>query len=189
MLRLVEGMTDDRWCFVIQLMAVYGLRPEDVRHLTIRDGQLWSFYQKASGGGVTQPRQLHPLLVMDLDGPVDWHLLQRFIAGEKLPPLGKPGKAGDAIGTFLKRHPVWRQLRCEVAARGDELTSYSLRHRYVKAGQVRGIPPKVLAAACGHSLESHLRAYSGWQDSQVVASHFDHALDTDAVLDNLSMSL
>ena len=173
-LRLIGGIDDPRWRFALELMAVYGLRPADLANLSLRQGQLWSLYSKASGGGHTRPRQLHPLLIHGQDGPIDWQLQARFAAGETLPPLGAPGKAGDALNTFLKRRLIWKQLRAEVAQRGDELVVYSMRHSYVKRGQLRGIPPKVLAAACGHSLESHLRSYSEWQDAEAVATHFDH---------------
>jgi len=186
-LRLVEGLPDKRWQFAVQLCVVYGLRPEDLRHLILRSGELWSTYRKAGGGGVTEPRQLHPLMVMENNSQIDWHLRERFGAGEKLPSLGPPGKAGDALGTYLKRQIIWKQLRQEIAERGEELTCYSMRHRFVRSGQLRSIPPKVLAAACGHSLESHLRSYSAWRDAEVVASHFDHALQSIAGVDKTAI--
>ena len=65
---LPEGEVHDRWRFAIQLCAVYGLRPEELRHLRIKDGvsgaQLWTTYQKSMGGtkgAMTKPRRLHPL--------------------------------------------------------------------------------------------------------------------------------
>ena len=64
--------------------------------------ELWSNYQKSMGGKKgqkTDPRQLFPLLVHDVDGPVDWKLVQRVHIKEALPPLGtEEGKAGEAIG-------------------------------------------------------------------------------------------
>ena len=42
------------WRFAIQLCSVYGLRPEELRHLTIKKGiegkELWTTYQKSKGG-------------------------------------------------------------------------------------------------------------------------------------------
>ena len=118
---------------------------------------------------MTDPRQLHPLHVHG----VDWKLKERFAGGESLPALGTAGNAGDRVTNMLRRNPVWLELKADVEARGHKLVSYSLRHRYVKAGQTRGIPPKILADALGHSLESHLRAYSKWTDDEATAKFFD----------------
>ena len=47
---LPAGDVHDRWRFAIQLCAVYGLRPEKLRHLLIKDvvsgAKLWTTYQK-----------------------------------------------------------------------------------------------------------------------------------------------
>ena len=83
-------------------MAVYGLRPEELRHLRIMEGtagkELWSIYRKSKGGNKgerTEPRRLNPLFVKDIDGkPINWKLQQRLEIGEKLPPLGQEGAAG-----------------------------------------------------------------------------------------------
>ena len=177
-LRLLESLpTDDtgnRWRFLLQVMAVYGLRPEDARQVTVMDGQLYSPYMKASGGGYTEPRYLFPLHLRDLDGSeIDWHLLQRFQAGERFPSLGEHGQAADRIGTYLKRNTTWKAIKAELAAAGKQLKPYGFRHGYVKRGQMRSIPPKVLATACGHSLETHLRVYSCWDARNELASYFD----------------
>ena len=82
---LPAGEVHDRWRFAIQLCAVFGLRPEELRHLRIKDGatgaELWTIYQKSMGGtkgAKTEPRQLHPLLLRDADGSaVDWMLQAR----------------------------------------------------------------------------------------------------------------
>lgn len=66
-------------------------------------------------------RRLYPLLVHDVDGAVDWNLQQRVHLKEELPPLGQPGKAGEALGTFLKRQPTWQSIAAEAAAEGQEL--------------------------------------------------------------------
>ena len=168
-LRLVDAIDAPSWKFAVQLSIAYGLRPEDLRHLTIRSGALWSDYEKAGGGGHTKPRKLALLAAAG----EDWDLQARFAAGEALPPLGAPGHAGDALGTFLKRLPVWQELRAEVAAKGHELVPYSMRHSYVRRGQLRSIPPKVLAGALGHSLASHLAAYSGWELDSEADAFFD----------------
>ena len=68
-------------------MAVYGLRPEDLReiHTKQNGAELWTSYQKSKGGRkgeTTEPRQLFPIWVLDIDGtPVDWNFtLKRIVA-------------------------------------------------------------------------------------------------------------
>jgi integrase len=138
-LRLLDGLprgeSGDRWIFAIQLLASYGLRPEELRHLLLRPGaegpQLWCSYQKKGGGGQTRPRRLYPLPVRDLDGSTpDWGLIGLLQMHEPLPPLGPVGNAGSAIKTYLNRQRIWQQLRAEVDAGGDVLVPYSFRHRY-----------------------------------------------------------
>ena len=182
-LRLIEAMPDskagERWRFALQLMAVYGLRPEDLRYLVTRNGgtELWSTYCKSKGGkkgARTAERRLYPLLVNDVDGPVDWNLLQRVHLGEELPPLGQPGKAGEAIRTFLKRQPTWQSIAAEAAAEGQELVPYSFRHRYSATGHGRGLQPKQMADAMGHSLEVHMGNYARFM-TRDLASAFEVA--------------
>ena len=40
---LPEGERHERWCFAIQLCAVFGLRPEEVRWLRVKDGCILYF--------------------------------------------------------------------------------------------------------------------------------------------------
>jgi integrase len=167
-LRLLEGLpataAGQRWRFGLQLMAVYGLRPEELRHLGFKGDQLWCNYQKRGGGGETKPRPLHPLPVVDVDGTAtDWNVAGRLRIGEELPPIGSTG-GGDSLGTYLKRTTIWQVLRAEVAAAGETLTPYSLRHRYAAEGHRLGIADHLLAELMGHSLESHHRAYSQHQN-------------------------
>jgi integrase len=179
-LRLLDHLPESdqyhRWRFGLQLMAVYGLRPEELRYLKVRQGQLWCLYQKKGGGGQTEPRPLYPLPVRDLDGtPVEWNLQLRLQAGESLPPLGQPGHAGEALITFLRRVPAWRALRDEVDAMGETLVPYSFRHRYAAEAHRLGLTVKDIATAMGHSVEAHLRSYSGFT-STTTASAFAAAV-------------
>ena len=164
---LPQGDTHDRWGFAIQLCAVYGLRPEELRYLRIKDGskgpELWTTYRKSQGGrkgGRTEPRRLHPLHVRDVDGPVDWNLQSRLQIGEQLPPLGQQGNAGDALGTYLKRKAIWQQLKTEIKALDEELTAYSFRHRYAKQAHSANLPIANIAQAMGHTIEVHLGSYA-----------------------------
>ena len=157
------------WRFAIQLCSVYGLRPEELRHLTIKEGvegkELWTTYEKSKGGkkgDKTEPRKLHALFVRDLDGtPIEWNLQKRFSIGERLPSLGKAGQGGLALGTFLKRRKYWNQLREVVKnTKKESLKAYSFRHRYAKQSHAQGFPVANIAAAMGHTVQVHLQNYA-----------------------------
>ena len=165
---LIEGETDEQWKFAYQLMAVYGLRPEELRHLRIMEGtagkELWSIYRKSKGGNKgerTEPRRLNPLFVKDIDGkPINWKLQQRLEIGEYLPPVGQEGAAGMAILTHIKRRSIYKQIKDEALLIGQHAVPYSFRHRYSKESHANGIPIANIAASMGHSVEVHLDNYS-----------------------------
>ena len=102
---LPEGPEHERWRYAIQLSAVYGLRPEELRHLVVKSGangaELWSNYRKSmdgTQGQKTEPRRLHPLLLRDIHGkPIDWKLQSRVQIGEELPPLNREGEAAKRL--------------------------------------------------------------------------------------------
>lgn len=165
---LPEGEVHDRWRFAIQLCSVYGLRPEELRHLVIKDGvsgaELWTTYQKSMGGtkGLkTPPRRLHPLLLRDADGTaIDWNLQARLHVGEQLPPLNRDGDGGQALNQYLRRRAVWMALRDDAKQQGEQLTPYSFRHRYAKGMHAANIPIANISEAMGHTIEVHLKSYA-----------------------------
>ena len=165
---LPQGEVHDRWRFAIQLCAVYGLRPEELRHLRVKDGasgaELWSVYRKSMGGtkgAKTEPRRLHPLLVRDADGsPIEWNLQARLQVGEALPPLNRDGDGGQALNQYLRRRKVWMALRDEAEHQGEQLTPYSFRHRYAKATHAANVPLANICEAMGHTIEVHLKSYA-----------------------------
>ena len=165
---LPEGETHDRWRFAIQLCAVYGLRPEELRHLRIKDGasgpELWTIYPKSMGGtkgAKTEPRLLYPLLLRDADGSaIDWKLQARLQVGEKLPPLNREGDGGQALNQYLRRRAVWMVLREEAKQQGEQLTPYSFRHRYAKGMHAANIPIANISEAMGHTIEVPLKSYA-----------------------------
>ena len=163
-LRIIDFEEDEKWKFAIQLCAVYGLRPEELRYLRVKDKELWSIYQKSKGGtkgAKTDPRRLHPLFLVDSEGKtIDWKLQSRIKAGESLPPLGQEGKGGEALRTHLRRKLVWQSLKKEAEHIGEVLVPYALRHRYAKASHAAGFPVSNIAAAMGHTLEVHLESYA-----------------------------
>ena len=159
-LRLLDGVPDERWRFAIQLAATYGLRPEDLRHMRWRDGEVWSVYRKSQGGlrgAKTEPRRLHALPVQ---GALDWNLEGRLKIGEELPPLRSDGKAGQALRQYLGRREVWKALQAEAEAVGEQLVPYSFRHRFSKEAHRLGVPVLDICKAMGHSLEVHQQNYS-----------------------------
>jgi len=176
-IRLVDELPDTpaghRWRFAVQLLATFGLRPEELRFLKIEEGELKCNYRKAAGPGRrTPPRRLYPLMVRDGDGnPVDWHLADRLAAGESLPPLGQLGKGAEALRTFLLRQTPWKALQEEVAAAGGELVPYAFRHRYAKASHAAGLPVASIAAAMGHTVQVHLQAYARFVPDGVGAAY------------------
>ena len=75
-LTLVRAIPDARWRFAFQLMAAYGLRPEELQHLQIRQGHLWCMYEKVASRSKSRPRVLRPLPCDDwTEG---WRLEERF---------------------------------------------------------------------------------------------------------------
>ena len=181
-LRLIEslpkGPVHERWKFAIQLLAVYGLRPEDLRYLITRNKgrELWSMYRKSKGGSKgqkTEPRRLYPLLVYDIDGSIEWNLLDRLHAGENLPSLGKEGKASHAVKTYLNRRQMWNTIKEEAKKEYQVLTPYSFRHRFSAEGHARGGVSKVIADGMGHVLDTHLSSYARFTTKNMEQSFDD----------------
>ena len=169
-LRLIEFEVEEKWRFAIQLCSVFGLRPEELRYLSIKEGpkgkELWCNYQKSKGGkrgDKTEPRRLHALFLKDMDGNfVDWNLQARLEAGEQ-PPSFDEGHGGEVLRTHLRRRPVWKALRKEAEKVGEVLVPYTFRHRYAKASHAAGFPLANIASAMGHSVEVHLESYARFQ--------------------------
>ena len=137
--RLVDNFRDNdqaqRWKFAVQLCAVYGLRPEELNYLVLRNNksELWCTYQKTNSS--FKERKLLPFLVRDIDGKAfDWcyNLVQRLAAGEKLPEIPK-GKGGQYLGEYLRKKSiknVWKSLCEERTKKYEELTGQS-RTQYI----------------------------------------------------------
>jgi len=171
-LDLVEAIPDPRWRLAFQLMAAYGLRPEELQHLESRKGQLWTTYQKVSSRGRTRSRMLR-LLPCD-DWAQAWQLETAFRA-DRMPPM-RPGHGAEDLGTYMRRRSLWQQFRRDYEEQGEKLVLYSCRHGYAhRAHVICELPPKVVAAAMGHSVETHLAAYSRWCGDEVVDDAFNKA--------------
>ena len=169
-LALIDDEVNPHWKFAYQLLAVYGLRPEELKYLRIMDGikgkELWSTYRKSKGGlkgDKTKPRKLAALLIKDADGNfVDWKLQQRLEIGEELPPLGKEGKGSEAIRTHLRRRKLYQQIKEEAKKLDQTCVPYSFRHRYAKESHANGVPTSNIAEAMGHTVPVHMQNYAGF---------------------------
>ena len=166
-LELIASETDKKWQFAYQLLAVYGLRPEELRHLVVKDGELWTMYEKSMGGvkgQKTEPRKLAPLYVKDGQGCIDWNLLERVSLEEELPPLGKEGKGGEALGTRLRRNKTWLKFKKQAEKLKEELVPYAFRHRFAKVAHERstelGLSIKDISFVMGHTSEVHQQNYA-----------------------------
>ena len=172
-----------RWADAIRLLAELGLRPIELQHLAVRHEPSsgkplwWCSYRKRSGGGMTEPRWIHPLPLTDWDGRrQDWNLAGRWQAGELvLPPLGNGPGASDAITTYLGRQKGWKTLRERLSARGERAVPYSFRHSYSLRGHQLGIDAGSVALSMGHSYEVHCRSYP-WASESGAATAFARAL-------------
>ena len=178
-LALIEDEKDPKWQFAFQLLAVLGLRPEELRWLRIVDGvegkELWSTYRKSMGGlkgAKTKPRKLEPLLVRDMDGnEIDWKLQERIEIGEELPSLGQDGQGSLYILTHIRRNKIYKQIKEEALKIGQEAVPYSFRHRYAKESHASGFPVNNIAEAMGHSPEVHWQNYSRFKPSGTTAMY------------------
>ncbi len=171
-----------RWADALRLMAELGLRPIELLHLSVRtdprsgENYWWCSYQKRAGGGVTKPRRLFPLPLIDGQGAVQqWNLLQRWHQKSiALPSLCAGNGASDAIATYLSRRSGWQSLKSEAEAKGERVSCYSFRHSYSLRGHIRRIDSGSLAFAMGHSIEVHCRSYP-WATTESAVSAFDCA--------------
>jgi len=170
---LVAEVPDARWRYAFQMLSAYGLRPEELQHLELRAGRLWCNYSKVSSRGQTEPR---PLRLLPCD---DWAACWDLEASYRpalLPPL-KSGLVAEAMGLYMRRRPLWRELRQSYETQGEKLVLYSCRHAYAHRAHTLCpmLPTKFVAAAMGHSLETHLAAYSRWIANDEVDDAFAKA--------------
>jgi len=171
-LAIVQAIPDPRWRLAFQLLSAFGLRPEELQHLQLRQGRLWCTYEKVASRGKTKPR---PLRLLPCDQwAMEWRLLETFDPA-KLPPM-RAGFSSDSFSRYLLRREQWQHLRQQYEAEGEKLVLYSCRHGYAhRAHVICDLPPKVVAAAMGHSVQTHLAADSRWCGDDVVDDAFSKA--------------
>tara|TARA_Y100001968_G_C19379371_1_gene729444 strand:- start:269 stop:1546 length:1278 start_codon:yes stop_codon:yes gene_type:complete len=176
-----------KWQNALKLCALYGLRPIELRYLQIRKDKkskkeyLYCTYEKRSGAGVTEPRDLEPLpLINDQGELIEWNLFQLFKAQLlELPPLNSKYGVGEAMRKYMERsNEGWNSLKRIMKDRGENLGSYSFRHSYSLRGHQKGIDAGSMAKAMGHSLRTHLDSYETESDAG-RESAFDKARSRD----------
>jgi len=186
-LDLLSSLPDDpagqRWADALRLLAELGLRPVELRHLSVKtdaktgEAYWWCSYEKRAGGGVTKPRRLHPWPLVGADGRAEqWDLLGRWREGDiQLPPLGMRNGVAESLANYLDRREGWKSLKAEMTAEGKRLSCYGFRHGYsLRCHTTRALPTSAVADAMGHSLEVHCRAYS-WATEATTAAAFERA--------------
>ncbi|CAI8332428.1 MAG: Uncharacterised protein [Synechococcus sp. MIT S9220] len=167
-IELLDSVPTEAWRNVLLVMAVYGLRPEELMHLTPKVNpttgklQLWCSYRKAAGGRskktMTEPRWLQAVPISGPDGDVPAHDLAAAIEANLLPfpPLKE---RGAAVAQYLGRQKLWRQWAEEFETRGQWLRSYSFRNSFSVRAHLRGLPGASVAMAMGHSELTHSTHY------------------------------
>jgi hypothetical protein len=69
----------------------------------------------------------------------------------------------------MLRRILWQQMRRKYEEQGEKFVLYSCRHGYAhRAHVICELPPKAVAAAMGHNVDTHLAAYSRWWGDDVV---------------------
>jgi hypothetical protein len=92
--------------------------------------------------------------------------------------FGLTGSAGSCspVPAFSHARGHWQHLRQQYETQGEKLVLYSCRHDDAhRAHVICDLPPKVVAAAMGHSVQTHLAAYSRWCGDDVVDDAFAKA--------------
>jgi len=121
-------------------------------------------------GDKTEPHCLQPLLVRDLDGSsIDWKLQSRIQIGEELLLLQSDGDVAQALNNYLRCREVWRTLNSEALNSGEQLKTYSLRHRYTKESHAANLPVVNITDGIGHSFEGYARSY-GWVSRAAITA-------------------
>ena len=168
-LELLDSVPTDEWRNVLLVMAVYGLRPEELMHLTPKVNpttgkqQLWCSYRKAAGGRTTKtatkPRWLQAIPLRGPHGedyPAS-DLAAQINAG--LMPFPPLKERGAAVAQYVNRLKVWKEMAAAFDEQGNWLRPYSFRNSYSVRGHLRGVPGASMALAMGHSDKTHSAHY------------------------------
>lgn len=148
------------WKKRLQLMIMYGLRPEELHHLELRPHPrlhkllAYCTYEKPSGEYRTKPRWLDPCL----PAGASW----------SEPDLKIGEFCNDAIHKFLSRQMLWRKYKASCETKGLWLRPYVFRDSYSFRCHQQGRPLNRICLAMGHSLMTHQKHYVWAQDSTIL---------------------
>ena len=160
-LRLFDSIKNPSWKLAVGLLGVFGLRGVELNYATAKTDGLQVDYEKRMARGTTKKRLVPILDPQGRPGLGQQLLLTLQSAIVKLPPLGSSdSEASSAISTHLRRNAVWNELKAQARrASNDRVSVYSFRHGFVWRTAMAHIHPRVAAAACGHSLATHMAIY------------------------------
>lgn len=164
LLLLIESCPTSEWSNVLTVMAAFGLRPEELFYLSVLVNpasgreQFFCSYEKISGVHKTKKRWLAEVPLKDADGAiVDLNLIERWKSGNlQFPPMSD---RGGALSQYLRRLPMWQQLRADLGAEGKILRPYVFRDSYAVRGHLAQVPSTVMCDLMGHSLQTHDQHY------------------------------
>lgn len=180
-LELIDSCPSPEWQSVLTFLAVFGLRPEELFHLSVDvdpatgKRQFWCSYEKAAGGRGkrvhAKQRWLYPIPLEDAKGrQVAFNLVGPWEAG--LVPFPPMKDRGEALSQYLRRLPLWQRWREQLAADGLVLRPYVFRDSYSLRGHLKGMPASQMSEAMGHSLAVHSSSYV-WSERSSTAAMFE----------------
>jgi len=180
-LELIDSCPSSEWQSVLTFLAAFGLRPEELFHLSLRVNpdtgkkQFWCGYEKVSGKSRTSQRWLWPIPLEDANGhQVDFNLVGAWEAGLVQFPSMK--ERGEALSQYLRRLPLWQRWRKSLASDGVVLRPYVFRDSYSLRGHLKGIPASQMSDAMGHSLAVHSSSYV-WSEARSTAALFESLVE------------
>lgn len=179
-----------KWSNAIKLCSIFGLRPVELKYLIFnkKTDDIYCNYEKRSGNGVTKPRTLEPLFLIDDEGNRHYeNIVELFKAGLlELPDACQKdnqaqAEVGDQMRKYLLYKAGWISLKAIMEKRGENLGTYSFRHSYSLRGHNLGIDAGSVATAMGHSLRTHLDSYD-YAKKETTKKAFNKARERASIL-------
>ena len=166
-INLVNGLSGDPMLQdCIRLISELGLRPIELTHLSVKHDEnkqpyWWCSYRKKSSKGMTDPRHIDPLPLIDDEGNVQkWNLIERWQLGDiKLPLLDGVGGVAGSLRDLLRSRAAYKNLYAIATNRDENFGLYSLRHSYSVRGTSRKIDSGSMADSMGNNERTFLDSY------------------------------
>lgn len=153
--------TGRKWRTAIGLLACFGLRPWKLHIIEVDNGWL-----RVTQGKKNQ-KQSEPRIVAGLDPEGMPGLSQQLLAElvvngirASLPGIGThPDQTACRCNYQLERMPYWRELKATCKAKGEQLASYSFRHRYAYRADEVGFNDRDASQFMGNKRETFVKHY------------------------------